>query len=104
METPSSDEWGTRVKGILVDVLDLDIRPAELADDVSLYSSTLQMDSMTLLHLLVTFEAEFGIEIDDEDVMNATLDTVGSLVGLVRDTALTGRAAETARANDGSGR
>lgn len=87
MGKPSSDEWSTRVKSVIIDVLDLGIGPGELADDLSLYSSTLKMDSMTLLHLLVTFENEFGFEIDDEDVMNASLDTVRSLVDLVADVA-----------------
>lgn len=85
METPVSDEWAARIKKIMADVLD--VGPAALSDEVALYSSVLQMDSMTLLHLLVTFEAEFDIEIDDEDVMQADLHTVGSLVGLVRHAA-----------------
>ncbi|MFF9221561.1 acyl carrier protein [Streptomyces viridosporus] len=104
MGKTSSDEWPTRVKGVIVDVLDLGIDPGELADDLSLYSSTLKMDSMTLLHLLVTFESEFGFELDDEDVMNANLDTVRSLVDLVVDVAEGGRGAVAAGpANDGLG-
>ncbi|MEU0472370.1 acyl carrier protein [Streptomyces olivaceus] len=105
MGQSSSDAWPTRVKHVIVDVLDLGIGPDELADDLSLYSSTLKMDSMTLLHLLVTFESEFGFEIDDEDVMNANLDTVGSLVGLVVDVARQSRGAMAAGgpANDGLG-
>jgi acyl carrier protein len=41
------------------------------------------MDSLSLLHVIVALEQQFGIEIDDEDVMATDLDTVGSLVGLV---------------------
>ncbi|EFE71596.1 predicted protein [Streptomyces viridosporus ATCC 14672] len=104
MGKTSSDEWPTRVKSVIVDVLDLGIDPGELADDLSLYSSTLKMDSMTLLHLLVTFESEFGFELDDEDVMNANLDTVRSLVDLVVDVAERGRGAVAAGpADDGLG-
>ncbi|MFH8435444.1 acyl carrier protein [Streptomyces sp. NPDC018007] len=83
MGTVSKQELAKRVKGVVVDALDLDMEASALADDMSLYSSTLKMDSMTLLHLLVTFEGEFDIEIDDEIVMNANLDTVHSLVNLV---------------------
>ncbi|GEM_PF-2396082 len=77
-------ELGAKIKEILVDVLDLELRPEQIADDTSLYSSVLQMDSLSLLHLLVALEGDLGIEIDDEDVMNANLETVGNLVDMVR--------------------
>lgn len=77
-------ELGAKIKEILVSVLDLELRPEQLADDTSLYSSVLQMDSLSLLHLLVALEDDLGIEIDDEDVMNANLETVGNLVDMVR--------------------
>jgi acyl carrier protein len=72
-----------KVKDTVIRVLELRVDRAQLTEDVSLYSSALHMDSLTLLHLLVSFEQEFGIEIDDEDVMNANLRNVGSLVELV---------------------
>jgi acyl carrier protein len=78
------------VKQVMIGVLDLGIGGDQLADDTSLYSSTLQMDSLTLLHLLVALEKEFGVVIDDEDVMNADLETVASLIGIVRHAADTG--------------
>ncbi len=77
-------ELGVKIKEILINVLDLELRPEQLADDTSLYSSVLQMDSLSLLHSLVALEDNLGIEIDDEDVMNANLETVGNLVDMVR--------------------
>lgn len=73
-----------KIKEVFVRVLDLGLDHRQLADDISLYSPVVQMDSMTLLHLLVALEEEFDIEIDDEDVMNANLTNVGSLVAMVR--------------------
>jgi acyl carrier protein len=88
-----------RVKQVMIGVLDLGIGPDQLPDCASLYSSALQMDSLTLLHLLVALEREFGIVIDDEDVMNADLESVASLIGIVR--AAVGTAAQTGgRTND----
>src|SRR5205814_2336587 len=73
-----------RIKNVFVRVLDLPLSPDELLDDMSLYSPIIRMDSLSLLHLLVALEAEFQIEINDEDVMNANFTTVASLVEMVR--------------------
>jgi acyl carrier protein len=86
----SDTALSARVKEVMIGVLDLGIGADQLADDTSLYSSALQMDSLTLLHLLVALEKEFGIVINDEDVMNADLETVASLIGIVRQAADTG--------------
>jgi acyl carrier protein len=72
-----------RIKEVFVENLDLALDAGQLVDDMSLYSPVIQMDSMALLQLLVALEKEFEIEIDDEDVMNTDLTTVGSLVEMV---------------------
>lgn len=74
-----------RIKSVLIRVLDLPLSPDELRDDMSLYSPIVRMDSFSLLHLLVALEDEFRIEIDDEDVMNASFTTVASLIDVVRE-------------------
>ena len=75
----------TRVKAIMVRILDLDVPPEQIPDEQPLYSSAIRLDSLTLLQLLVAFEAEFGCQIDDEDVMAADLRNVASLLRLVED-------------------
>jgi len=90
MSRLNDSSLSARVKQVMIEVLDLRMSADQLADDTSLYSSTLQMDSLTLLHLLVALEKEFGIVIDDEDVMNAALETVASLIAIVRHAADTG--------------
>jgi|SRR5580693_4954775 acyl carrier protein len=91
------------LKKTLVDILELDITPEQLDNRTSLYSPVLRMDSLSLLHVLVALEQQFGIEIDDEDVMATDLDTVGSLMGLV-DRALHAYAQPSSHkpVNDGS--
>ncbi|GGT66650.1 MULTISPECIES: phosphopantetheine-binding protein [Streptomyces] len=71
------------VRKLMVDVLDLRLSPEEIKDGMSLYSPTIQLDSLNLLQLLLAVEDEFGGHIDDEDVMEADLETVGDLIGLV---------------------
>jgi acyl carrier protein len=80
----NGDNVANRVRKIMVEVLDLPLSPEDIGLDVSLYSPRIQLDSLHLLQLLVALEEEFGGRIDDEDVMDADLRTVGDIVALVR--------------------
>lgn len=80
-----SENIATHVKAIMVQVLDLDIHPEQIDDELSLYSSRIRLDSLGFLHLIIALEEEFGCQIDDEDVMEADLETVGSLIKLFED-------------------
>ncbi|MFC4909672.1 acyl carrier protein [Actinomadura gamaensis] len=77
-------ELAAAVKDIMIGVLDLGVDRSRLDDSVSLYSPSVGLDSLSLLHILVQVEGRFGIEIDDEDVMAAELSDVGSLVEMIR--------------------
>ncbi|WP_034517137.1 acyl carrier protein [Actinomadura sp. WAC 06369] len=83
MDRANRTDLAAQIKSIMIRVLDLNIDPARLDEKVSLYSPTVGMDSLSLLHTLVEVEKEFGIEIDDEDVMLAELRDVGSLVDMI---------------------
>lgn len=73
------------IKDVVISVLELNIDREQLDEKVSLYSPLVRLDSLSLLHLLVQIEKRFDIEIDDEDVMNAELSDVGSLVDMIRE-------------------
>src|SRR5437899_1305590 len=79
------DSTATRVKAIIVQVLDLDVLPEQIDDELSLYSPSIRLDSLSFLHLILAIEAELGRQIDDEDVMEADLETVASLIQLFED-------------------
>lgn len=74
-----------KIKDTVIRVLELNIDHEQLDDKVSLYSPIVRLDSLSLLHLLVEIEKQFDVEIDDEDVMNAELSDVGSLVDMIRE-------------------
>lgn len=74
-----------RVKAIMVQVLELDLSPEQIDDELPLYSSSIRLDSLGFLHLVIALEAEFGCQLDDEDVMEADLETVGNLIQLFED-------------------
>ncbi|MFF3616791.1 acyl carrier protein [Streptomyces sp. NPDC002580] len=78
------DSISTQVKQVLVDILDLDLGPGDISDHISLYSTTVSLDSLTLLRIITELERTFSCEINDEAVMTAELVDVGSLVDLVR--------------------
>jgi acyl carrier protein len=79
----TDDELASTVRKIMIDVLDLRLSPEDIRDEISLYSPTIQLDSLNLLQLLLAVEDEFGGHIDDEDVMEADLESVGDLIALV---------------------
>lgn len=79
----SDDHIARRVREIMVDVLDLRLSPADLRDDISLYSPVIRLDSLNLLQLLMAVETEFGGHIEDEDIMEADLENVGDLITLI---------------------
>lgn len=84
MDSAEKLDLTAKVKDVVISVLELDIDRDELGDEVSLYSPTVGLDSLSLLHILVAIEKQFDIEIDDEDVMTAELSNVGSLVDMIR--------------------
>ena len=80
-----NESTAARVKAIMVQVLDLDLSPEQIDDELPLYSSSIRLDSLGFLHLVIALEAEFGCQLDDEDVMEADLETVGNLIQLFED-------------------
>ncbi|WP_416979253.1 phosphopantetheine-binding protein [Streptomyces sp. T028] len=80
----NDDDVAIRVREIMVEALDLRLNPEDIDPGVSLYSPVIQLDSLNLLQLLLAVEAEFGGQIEDEDVMEADLENVGDVIELVR--------------------
>jgi acyl carrier protein len=79
-----NESLAVEVKDVLLRVLDIECPPEQLDNSTSLYSTTIGLDSLTLLHVITELERVFNCEIDDEAVMSADLIDVGSLVDLVR--------------------
>jgi len=78
-----TDSVATSVKQVIISVLDLPMDVAELGDDLSLYSNSIGLDSLTLLHIITKLEERIPCKIDDQAMMFAQLVDVGSLVRLV---------------------
>lgn len=57
-----------RIKHVIIDSLNLDLKPELIDDDVSLFGLGLGLDSIDSLDLVVGLEEKFEIEIDEGDV------------------------------------
>ena len=71
------------VKRTIVRSLGLEIAPEELGDDEVLFGSGLGADSVATLGVVFALEAEFGIEVDDDELRVELFATIRSLVDYV---------------------
>jgi len=74
----------TRVKELIIDILNLKIDPTDIDDDQSLITGSLGLDSVLTLELTFGLEDEFGIEIPDEELAVELFDNVASLANYVQ--------------------
>ena len=74
-----------RIKQLVVERLNLSIDPAEIGDGTGLFISTaeggLGLDSVDALELAVALNAEFDVEIGDDDM--GIFETVGRMAAFV---------------------
>lgn len=69
-----------RVKRMIVDRLRLDLKPEEIDDGAPLFSEGLALDSVDVLELVVGFEKEFGIAIEDAEEGRRIFQSIDSMV------------------------
>ena len=70
-----------RVKGLLIDTLQLDLTPEEIAEDGALFGFGLGLDSIDALSLVVSIEDTFAVSIPDDGVaMLRSINTVADFV------------------------
>ena len=58
-----------RVKRLLIERLSLPLEEGQIADDCALFGLGLGLDSVDTLEIAVGIEQEFGIQVQDEDMM-----------------------------------
>ena len=63
-----TERVATRGKTLLVQVLQIDIDPEDIADDEPLFGDGLDADSMLSLELISAIEEAFGIEATDDEL------------------------------------
>jgi acyl carrier protein len=73
------------VRSLLRDTLQLGSRADQLQADSPLLGEVPELDSMAVVTLLMLFEEEFGIQIDDSDISAETFATVGTLTRFLEE-------------------
>lgn len=71
------------VKIIVVRTLGIQDRRQALDSSTLLFGSMPELDSLAVVELAASIEAEFGFEIDDGDFTGETFETLGSLAEFV---------------------
>ena len=65
-----------KVRGIIVTVLN--VQPNVVTLNANFRGTRLMADSLDLVHLVVAFAQEFGVEMEDEEIQR--VETVGDIV------------------------
>ena len=71
------------VKQMIVERLFLDIEPADIGDDKSLFDEY-GVDSVAVLEIVVGLEETYGLSFEDEDFSPQLFETVSSIADYVR--------------------
>ncbi|MGR6973520.1 acyl carrier protein [Streptomyces cynarae] len=71
------------VKAVVVVTLDIEDRADDLGPETGLYGSLPELDSLTVVKLIVALQKRFGIEIGTEEMVGDTFDTLGRLAAFV---------------------
>ena len=71
------------VTAVVVGVLGLEDRAAELTPDTQLFDAVPELDSMAVVEILVALEARFGISFAEDDVTAEAFASLASLTALV---------------------
>lgn len=76
-------EVKTRLKGMIVERLKLQVEPGAIADDTALFGEGLGLDSIDALELVVGLEQEFGVQVPDEAVGREAFASINTLAEFV---------------------
>lgn len=71
------------VKQILIDTLQLKLKPEDLSSDTQLLGALPEFDSMAVVSLLTAIEEFYGFSVDDDEVEAEMFETLGSVVAFV---------------------
>ncbi len=71
------------VKAVLVETLGIEARSDSINGKTRLFGALPELDSLTVVELIVVLEQRFGIEVDAEDVSAEAFETLASLTEFV---------------------
>lgn len=72
-----------RVRAVIVEALELDVKPRDLPADEPLFGDGMGADSIAALEIVFALEREFDIQITDEELRVELFDSVQALAEYV---------------------
>lgn len=72
-----------QIKCLIVAALGLDVNPAEISDDETLFGEGMDLDSMATLEIVAAIEEAFGITVEDDELTAELFDSVETLAEYV---------------------
>jgi acyl carrier protein len=71
------------VKAVVVGTLDIEDQADDLGPETGLYGNLPELDSLTVVKLIVALQKRFGIEIKIDEIGGDIFDTLGRLAAFV---------------------
>ena len=78
-----ADALSAEVAGLIVQALNLEVSPAQIAPDQPLYGEGLGLDSIDVLELVLEIERSFGVTIGDEQTGMKVLGSVDTIADFI---------------------
>ena len=72
-----------RLKGIIADKLDVNLKIEEIDENVSLFEDGLGLDSIAIVDLIVWIEKDFSLTIADEELDAELFENLGTLADFI---------------------
>src|SRR3954452_19845591 len=82
------------VKAVVVATLDIEDQADDLEPETGLYGNLAELDSLTVVRLIVALQKRFGIEIKIDEIASDIFDTLGRLAAFVTQGCPASRSAE----------
>ena len=71
------------VKAVVVGTLHIEDQADDLGPETGLYGNLPELDSLTVIKLIVALQKRFGIEIEIDEIVGDIFDTLGQLAAFV---------------------
>ncbi|MFF4596331.1 acyl carrier protein [Amycolatopsis sp. NPDC001319] len=71
------------VKAVVVGTLDIEDQADDLGPETGLYGNLPELDSLTVVKLIIALRKRFGIEIEIDEIACEIFDTLGRLAAFV---------------------
>jgi len=83
METLSIDSVKDRLKEIIANDLDADIKAEDIRDDISLYEDGIGLDSISIVNFIVIIENRMQVNFEGDEINAELFSSINNVAALV---------------------